>query len=152
MLYRGINCFLFVPLQVLGFCWINCYSDSCTLGLIFNDKHFGLMQIHYDRTGKDGLFSHKEISVLYVPDLSECLPSLETWRDQWLTHKKAIAERERQLALKKEVCYTYFTTTVIWKSFCLDASVYLLFGCYENLLFGIYIQYFIFIKNFFIFL
>ncbi|XP_045810628.1 protein SHORT ROOT IN SALT MEDIUM 1 isoform X1 [Trifolium pratense] len=60
------------------------------------------LEIHYDRIGKDGFFSHKEITVLYVPDLSECLPSLDEWRDQWLAHKKAVAERERQISLKKE--------------------------------------------------
>lgn len=61
------------------------------------------MQIHYDRLGKDGLFSHKEVNVFFVPNLSECLPSLEAWRDQWLAHKKAVIERERQLSLRKEV-------------------------------------------------
>lgn len=61
------------------------------------------LQIHYDRIGKDGLFSHKEITVIFVPDLSECLPSLDSWREQWLAHKKAVAERERQLSLRKEV-------------------------------------------------
>lgn len=61
------------------------------------------MQIHYDRIGKDGLFNHREVTVLYVPDLSDCLPSLEIWREQWLAHKKEVAEREHQLAMKKEV-------------------------------------------------
>ncbi|XP_042983456.1 protein SHORT ROOT IN SALT MEDIUM 1 isoform X1 [Carya illinoinensis] len=60
------------------------------------------LEIHYDRVGKDGLFSHKEVTVLFVPDLSECLPSLEAWRDQWLAHKKDVAGREQQVALKKE--------------------------------------------------
>ncbi|KAJ0737672.1 putative Cell cycle and apoptosis regulator protein [Helianthus annuus] len=58
------------------------------------------LEIHYDRVGKDGLFSHKEITVLYIPDLSDCLPSIDAWRDQWLAHKKAISERERLQALK----------------------------------------------------
>ncbi|KAI8538398.1 hypothetical protein RHMOL_Rhmol09G0099900 [Rhododendron molle] len=61
-----------------------------------------LITIHYDRVGKDGLFSHKEVTVLYVPDLSDCLPSIETWREQWLAHKKAVAERRRLLEVKKE--------------------------------------------------
>ena len=69
--------------------------------LIFNSSW--RLQIHYDRLGKDGLLSHK-VTVLFVPDLSECLPSLDAWKDQWLAHKKAVAERERQLSLKKEVC------------------------------------------------
>ncbi|GKU99539.1 hypothetical protein SLEP1_g12374 [Rubroshorea leprosula] len=60
------------------------------------------LEIHYDRVGKDGLFSHKEVTVLFVPDLSECLPSLDLWRAQWLAHKKALADRERQLSLKRE--------------------------------------------------
>ncbi|RVW84135.1 hypothetical protein CK203_053562 [Vitis vinifera] len=58
--------------------------------------------IHYDRIGEDGFFSHKEVTVLFVPDLSGCLPSLDTWRDQWLAHKKAVAERTCQLSLKRE--------------------------------------------------
>ncbi|MED6148926.1 hypothetical protein PIB30_057587 [Stylosanthes scabra] len=60
------------------------------------------LEIHYDRLGKDGFFSHKEITVLYVPNLSDCLPKLNEWREHWLAHKKAVAERARQLALRKE--------------------------------------------------
>ncbi|KAK4373430.1 hypothetical protein RND71_008814 [Anisodus tanguticus] len=60
------------------------------------------LEIHYERVGKDGRFSHKEVTVYFVPDLSECLPSLESWREHWFTQKKAIAERERELALRKE--------------------------------------------------
>ncbi|KAK6913159.1 DBC1/CARP1 catalytically inactive NUDIX hydrolase domain [Dillenia turbinata] len=66
-------------------------------------KHWNpFLEIHYDRVGKDGLFSHKEVTVLFVPDLSECLPSFEKWRDEWLAFKKAISEREHQLFLKRE--------------------------------------------------
>ncbi|WZY78665.1 hypothetical protein YC2023_025049 [Brassica napus] len=32
-----------------------------------------------------------EITVLFVPDLSECLPSFDAWKTQWLAHKKALA-------------------------------------------------------------
>ncbi|KAH1264621.1 Cell division cycle and apoptosis regulator protein 1 [Glycine max] len=68
-----------------------------------NCQHWNpFLELHYDRIGKDGFFSHKEITVLYVPDLSDCLPSLDEWRDKWLAHKKAVAEKERQLSLKKE--------------------------------------------------
>ncbi|KAK7274864.1 hypothetical protein RIF29_15964 [Crotalaria pallida] len=68
-----------------------------------NCKHWNrFLEIHYDRIGKDGFFSHKEITVLYVPNLSDCLPALEEWCNQWLAHKKAVAERERQHSLKKE--------------------------------------------------
>ncbi|XAR53200.1 hypothetical protein NMG60_11021653 [Bertholletia excelsa] len=68
-----------------------------------NCRHWNrFLEIHYDRIGKDGLFSHKEVTVLYVPDLSDCLPPLDAWRDQWFAHKKAVADREHRLALKKE--------------------------------------------------
>lgn len=78
-------------------CLVTFHDDELmTLGV-----HF--MQIHYDRIGKDGLFSHREVTVLYVPDISDCLPSLESWRDQWISHKRAVAERDRQLNLKREV-------------------------------------------------
>ncbi|CAO2822015.1 unnamed protein product, partial [Amaranthus hypochondriacus] len=60
------------------------------------------LEIHYDRVGKDGLFSHREVTVLFVPDLSDCLPSITAWREQWLSHKKAVAEREKKLSLGKE--------------------------------------------------
>ena len=71
--------------------------------MIPKNNCFWHLQIHYDRVGKDGLFSHKEVTVLYIPDLSDCLPSIDEWRDQWLAHKKAIAERERLQVLKREV-------------------------------------------------
>uniref|UniRef100_A0A803MUC0 EF-hand domain-containing protein n=1 Tax=Chenopodium quinoa TaxID=63459 RepID=A0A803MUC0_CHEQI len=68
-----------------------------------NCQHWNrFLEIHYDRVGKDGLFSHREITVLFVPDLSDCLPSLNVWREQWLAHKKAVAGREKQLSLGKE--------------------------------------------------
>ncbi|KAF9623704.1 hypothetical protein IFM89_003849 [Coptis chinensis] len=60
------------------------------------------LEIHYDRVGKDGLFSHKEITVLFIPDLSECLPSLSEWRDQWVAHRKSVIEKERLISLKTE--------------------------------------------------
>ena len=49
------------------------------------------------------MFSHKEVTVLFVPDLSECLPSLDAWRDQWLAHQKVVAERDHLLSLRREV-------------------------------------------------
>ena len=84
-------------------CRSSCYplATFCDVKTLLT--FFCLLQIHYDRIGEDGFFSHKEVTVLFVPDLSECLPSLDTWRDQWLAHKKAAAERAGQLSLKKEV-------------------------------------------------
>ncbi|KAM6547391.1 hypothetical protein CsatB_019067 [Cannabis sativa] len=68
-----------------------------------NCQHWNrFLEIHYDRLGKDGLFSHKEVTVLFLPDLSECLPSLDAWREQWLAHQKVVAERDRLLSLRRE--------------------------------------------------
>ena len=53
------------------------------------------LQIHYDRVSKDGLHSHREITVLYLPDLSNCLPSIDQWKSQWLAHKAAGAEKHK---------------------------------------------------------
>ncbi|CAH9105010.1 unnamed protein product [Cuscuta europaea] len=60
------------------------------------------LEIHYDRFGKDGMFSHKEVTVYFVPDLSDCKPSMDLWREQWVKYKKAIAEREHMEALRRE--------------------------------------------------
>ncbi|CAI0405956.1 unnamed protein product [Linum tenue] len=79
------------------------YAKDVTQLDLQNCRHWNrFLEIHYDRFGNDGSFSHKEVTVLFVPDLSECLPSIDTWRDQWLAHKKAVAERERELSLRKE--------------------------------------------------
>jgi len=59
------------------------------------------VEVHYNRIGKDGLFSHKEITVLFVPNLSECLPSVDIWKNNWILYKKSKAERE-ELTVKKE--------------------------------------------------
>ncbi|RVW32034.1 hypothetical protein CK203_097412 [Vitis vinifera] len=77
-------------------------SDVCLGKFCLFNGYATYAQIHYDRIGEDGFFSHKEVTVLFVPDLSGCLPSLDTWRDQWLAHKKAVAERTCQLSLKRE--------------------------------------------------
>ncbi|KAK1267334.1 hypothetical protein QJS04_geneDACA000562 [Acorus gramineus] len=70
---------------------------------LHNCQHWNrLLEIHYDRVGKDGLFSHKEITVLFIPDLSACLPSVDEWQKQWIAYKKNLTEKERRLASKKE--------------------------------------------------
>jgi DBC1 len=62
-------------------------------------------QIHYERAGKEGNGSCKEITVLFVPNLSECLPAIEAWRAQWLAHRKALTEREEK---EEKVNYSFF--------------------------------------------
>lgn len=72
---------------------------------MFDLFFFWRLQIHYDRVGTDGVSIFKEITVLFVPDLSECLPSFDAWRTQWLAHRKVLAERDRLLSqeAKKDV-------------------------------------------------
>ncbi|KAF2597796.1 hypothetical protein F2Q68_00011370 [Brassica cretica] len=57
------------------------------------------------RVGTDGVSSFREITVLFVPDLSECIPSFDAWKTRWVAHKKALAERDRLLSqeIKKDV-------------------------------------------------
>ncbi|XP_047090309.1 protein SHORT ROOT IN SALT MEDIUM 1-like [Lolium rigidum] len=62
-------------------------------------NHF--LEIHYNRIGKDGLFSHKEITVLFVPNLSECVPSVDVWKNTWIAYRKSKADREK-LTIKNE--------------------------------------------------
>lgn len=42
---------------------------------------------------------------MFVPDLSECIPSFDAWKTRWVAHKKALAERDRLLSqeIKKDV-------------------------------------------------
>lgn len=97
--------FYFIFLLVFDIVFIlhlNYYSSNwlfkfwyCSRRLIISSIRIFLIcdlfyQIHYDRIGEDGLFSHKEITVIFVPDLSECLPSLDTWRSQWLAQTKNV--------------------------------------------------------------
>uniref|UniRef100_A0ACD5X352 Uncharacterized protein n=1 Tax=Avena sativa TaxID=4498 RepID=A0ACD5X352_AVESA len=68
--------------------------SNCT-----NWNHF--LEVHYNRIGKDGLFSHKEITVLFVPNLSECVPSVDSWKNTWIAYRKLKADRDK-LTIKNE--------------------------------------------------
>ncbi|XP_078444603.1 ATP/GTP-binding protein family isoform X2 [Wolffia australiana] len=54
------------------------------------------IEIHYERVDKDGLPSHKEVTVLYLPDLSHCLPSRDQWKSQWLAQKTLGVEKNKK--------------------------------------------------------
>ncbi|RWR79642.1 cell division cycle and apoptosis regulator protein 1 isoform X2 [Cinnamomum micranthum f. kanehirae] len=60
------------------------------------------LEIHYDRVGKDGLSGYKEVTLLFLPDFANCLPSLDAWRSQWVSRRDARVEREREAMLKME--------------------------------------------------
>jgi len=80
---------------------IRCVKELVQVDLS-NCTHWNrFVEVHYNRIGKDGLFSHKEITVLFVPNLLECLPSVDIWKNNWIAYKKSKAERE-QLTMKKE--------------------------------------------------
>uniref|UniRef100_A0A0D9WR99 DBC1/CARP1 catalytically inactive NUDIX hydrolase domain-containing protein n=1 Tax=Leersia perrieri TaxID=77586 RepID=A0A0D9WR99_9ORYZ len=60
------------------------------------------LEVHYNRVGKDGLFSHKEITVLFVPNLSECLPSMDLWKNNWIAYRKSKTEKEQRIVKKEK--------------------------------------------------
>ncbi|KAG0501713.1 hypothetical protein HPP92_001785 [Vanilla planifolia] len=79
-----------------------CVKDIVQLDLQ-NCQHWNpFIEIHYNRIGHDGLSSYKEVTVLFMPDLSECLPTIDNWQSQWLAHRQEIAEREQRHTSKKE--------------------------------------------------
>lgn len=52
------------------------------------------MQVHYERLGEDGLPSHKEITVMFLPTLGACIPSPEIWQMQWNQRQQARLDSE----------------------------------------------------------
>ncbi|AQK82517.1 ATP/GTP-binding protein family, partial [Zea mays] len=79
---------------------IRCVKETVHVDLSSCTHWNRFVEVHYNRIGKDGLFSHKEITVLFVPNLLECLPSVDIWKNNWILYKKSKAERE-QLTVKK---------------------------------------------------
>jgi uncharacterized protein (DUF39 family) len=41
-----------------------------------------LVQVHYNRVAEDGISSHKEITVMFLPNLSDSIPILEVGQAQ----------------------------------------------------------------------
>ncbi|MQM13546.1 hypothetical protein Taro_046470 [Colocasia esculenta] len=77
-------------------------KDFTQLDLVNCQNWNQFLEIHYDRVGEDGLFSHKEITIIYLPNLSNCLPALDLWRTQWLEHKRMTAEKEQLAHTRKK--------------------------------------------------
>lgn len=80
---------------------IRCVRESVQVDLSSCTHWNRFVEVHYNRIGKDGLFSHKEITVLFVPNLSECLPSVDMWKNNWVAYRTSKAEKE-QITVKKE--------------------------------------------------
>jgi hypothetical protein len=50
--------------------------------------------VHYERLGEDGLPSHNDVTVIYIPDLSQVVPLLEDWQLRWTSWKQSKLELE----------------------------------------------------------
>ncbi len=61
------------------------------------------MQVHYNRVAEDGISSHKEITVMFLPNLSDSIPILEVGQAQ--SREQQQAKLEHDIADKNEkVC------------------------------------------------
>ncbi len=61
------------------------------------------MQVHYNRVAEDGISSHKEITVMFLPNLSDSIPILEVGQAQSMEQQQA--KLENDIADKNEkVC------------------------------------------------
>eukprot|EP00252_Welwitschia_mirabilis_P001369 TRINITY_DN1124_c0_g1_i1.p1 TRINITY_DN1124_c0_g1~~TRINITY_DN1124_c0_g1_i1.p1 ORF type:complete len:793 (-),score=309.16 TRINITY_DN1124_c0_g1_i1:335-2713(-) len=81
---------------------IRCFKEATQLDLSICKRWYRFLEVEYERLGNDGVPTHKEVTVIFVPDLSTCLPSLETWKTQYLEHRRLKLDRECQDAERKE--------------------------------------------------
>jgi hypothetical protein len=62
-----------------------------------------LVQVHYNRVAEDGISSHKEITVMFLPNLSDSIPIMEVGQAQ--SSEQQQAKLEHDIADKNEkVC------------------------------------------------
>ncbi|XP_024390877.1 uncharacterized protein [Physcomitrium patens] len=73
---------------------IRCTRDSTQLDLSGCKSWSRIVEVHYERLGEDGLPSHKEITVMFLPTISDCVPSIEAWQAQWKARQQAKIESE----------------------------------------------------------
>lgn len=52
------------------------------------------VQVHYERQGENGLPSLKEITVMFLPSISDIIPSTEVWQARWRARQQAKLESE----------------------------------------------------------
>jgi uncharacterized protein (DUF39 family) len=53
-----------------------------------------LVQVHYNRVAEDGISSHKEITVMFLPSLSDSIPILEVGQAQSREQQQAKLEHD----------------------------------------------------------
>ncbi|KAL2613073.1 hypothetical protein R1flu_024765 [Riccia fluitans] len=81
---------------------VRCTKQATQLDLSGCSNWIRFLEVHYERTGEDGLSSHREVTVIFLPDLSKCLPSLGDWQLQCTQLRQSKLEREGQAKGDKE--------------------------------------------------
>ncbi|BBN17937.1 hypothetical protein MPTK1_7g18160 [Marchantia polymorpha subsp. ruderalis] len=81
---------------------IRCTKQATQLDLSQCKNWIRFLEVHYERPGEDGLPSHREVTVMFVPDLSSCLPLLGDWHQQCTLWRQSKLEREGQAKAEKD--------------------------------------------------
>eukprot|EP00897_Mesotaenium_endlicherianum_P006610 jgi/Mesen1/5978/ME000302S04977 len=77
---------------------IRCTKESTGIDLSPCANWLRFCEVHYERLTEDGLPSHTEISVMFLPDLHSCLPTLSEWAQT--LKARAVAKLEAEAAEK----------------------------------------------------
>ncbi|MCO5553528.1 hypothetical protein L7F22_007050 [Adiantum nelumboides] len=80
---------------------IRCTRDATQLDLTGVLSWNRIMEVHYDRV-RDNNSTYKEIAVFLIPDLSGCLPTLNSWKLQWKQQREARLKREASEKQEKD--------------------------------------------------
>ncbi|CAM6124426.1 unnamed protein product [Calypogeia fissa] len=81
---------------------IRCTKQSTQLDLSSCTHWLRFLEVHYERLGEDGLPSHNDVTVIFIPDLSQVLPLLEDWQLRWTQWKQLKFDREASAKGEKE--------------------------------------------------
>ncbi|GBG70117.1 hypothetical protein CBR_g5747 [Chara braunii] len=75
---------------------IRCTKETIQVDLSECTSWMRFMEVHYERAAEDGGPSHKEITVVYIPDVHRCIPSTERWKEIWNEKQEAKRRRESE--------------------------------------------------------
>ncbi|CAK9252121.1 unnamed protein product, partial [Sphagnum jensenii] len=82
---------------------IRCTKESTQLDLSGCKSWIRVIEVHYNRVAEDGISSHKEITVMFLPNLSDSIPIMEVGQAQ--SREQQQAKLEHDIADKNEkVC------------------------------------------------
>jgi hypothetical protein len=73
---------------------IRCAKESTQLDLSGCKTWSRILEVHYERQGENGLPSLKEITVMFLPSISDIIPSTEVWQARWRARQQAKLEIE----------------------------------------------------------